>query len=179
MKIYISGKIGEDVISLATRDKFAAVEHALKTSYGAKGEAIEVVNPASETFQRQLQQWLEEDRKDCLQHQRPWNRLSRLMLYDLDRLQNCDMVLMLPDWTISDGARIERQYAKYCGIPVRFTSAGHAYNAALNAFWTKPGTRNAEPSEADAYARSHFRDYIVELPELSPYSLPFLTGHIL
>ena len=48
MKVYISGKIGEEVISEATRQKFAKAEEMLK----AKG--YEVFNPCDERWQRTL-----------------------------------------------------------------------------------------------------------------------------
>jgi hypothetical protein len=42
--------------------------------------------------------------------------------YYIDRglkmLMESDVVLMLPGWTQSDGARLEEMYARICGIPV-------------------------------------------------------------
>ena len=39
---------------------------------------------------------------------------------DLDILSRCDAVVMLPDWKESNGAKIERSYAFFCGIPVYY-----------------------------------------------------------
>lgn len=42
--------------------------------------------------------------------------------YYIDRgltmLMGADVVLLLPGWTRSNGARLEEQYARICGVPV-------------------------------------------------------------
>lgn len=42
--------------------------------------------------------------------------------YYIDRglkmLMECDVVFLLPGWTRSNGARLEEQYARICGVPV-------------------------------------------------------------
>ena len=43
-RIYISGKIGEEVISEATRQKFAKAEELVKEAFGE--ENVTVINPA-------------------------------------------------------------------------------------------------------------------------------------
>ena len=55
MKVYISGKIGEEVISEATRQKFAKAEEMLK----AKG--YEVFNPCDERWLNTLKREYKND----------------------------------------------------------------------------------------------------------------------
>ena len=54
MTIYISGKIGETVVSEATRKKFAEAQHLLEE------EGFEVFNPTSEEWQKDLIQGYED-----------------------------------------------------------------------------------------------------------------------
>ena len=51
-RIYISGKIGEEVISEATRQKFAKAEELLKECFGE--ENIVVINPACDYIQEAI-----------------------------------------------------------------------------------------------------------------------------
>ncbi len=66
MKVYISGRIGEEVISDETRQRFAKAEEMLK----AKG--YETFNPADE----QVQYWLDEmyESAETIYMQENWRR---------------------------------------------------------------------------------------------------------
>ena len=111
MKIYISGKIGEEVISEATRAKFARAERMLK----AKG--YEVFNPACEEWQRHVWVMYEKDRHS----KEPWldgmfpDLYGYTLLRDLMVLSAKDAIYMLADWTESDGANVELVFARATG----------------------------------------------------------------
>ena len=102
MRIYISGKIGEEVISEAPREKFARAERMLEKHFNTEFDMI--VNPASEAFQDAMKQAFE------------WRELRRnlpdILLFDLQWLRTCDAIYMLADWTESDGANVELDFAR-------------------------------------------------------------------
>ena len=131
MRVYISGKIGEEVISEATRQKFARAEAMLM----AKG--YEVFNPCDEKWQRTLRRSYEKDRQheeawivnpaseafqETMKQAFEWRELRRnlpdILLYDLHWLRTCDAIYMLEDWTKSDGANLELDFAQATGKKV-------------------------------------------------------------
>lgn len=105
MRIYISGKIGEEVISETTREKFARAERMLEQHFNTEFDTI--VNPASEAFQDAMKQAFE------------WRELRRnlpdILLFDLQWLRTCDAIYMLADWEKSDGANVELDFARATG----------------------------------------------------------------
>lgn len=111
MNIYISGKIGEEVISETTRAKFARAEEMLK----AKG--FEVFNPTCEEWQRHVWVTYEKDRHA----KEPWldgrfpDFYGYTLLRDLMVLSAKDAIYMLADWTDSDGANVELDFARATG----------------------------------------------------------------
>ncbi len=108
MKVYISGKIGEEVISEATRQKFARAERMLEKHFNPEFNMI--VNPASEAFQ------------DAMKLAFEWRELRRnlpdILLFDLQWLRTCDAIYMLEDWTASNGANVELDFARATGKKV-------------------------------------------------------------
>ena len=111
MRVYISGKIGEEVISDATREKFARAEEMLK----AKG--YEVFNPCDERWQKILRREYEHDKYV----KSPWltskfpDFYAYCLLRDLMVLATKDAIYMLADWTESDGANVELDFARATG----------------------------------------------------------------
>ena len=107
MRVYISGKIGEEVISEATRRKFARAEEMLK----AKG--YEVFNPCDERWQRLLKREYEGDQYV----KSPWlagkfpDFYTYCLLRDLMVLSTKDAVYFLDDYDRSDGSRTEHSFA--------------------------------------------------------------------
>lgn len=105
MRVYISGKIGEEVISEATREKFARAERMLEQHFNPEFDMI--INPASEAFQDTMRQAFE------------WRELRRnlpdILLYDLQWLRTCDAIYFLDDWDKSSGANVEHSYAMATG----------------------------------------------------------------
>lgn len=107
MKFYISGKIGEEVISEATRRKFAKAEAMLKS------KGFEVFTPTCEEWQRHVRVMYEKDRNA----KEPWlegkfpDLYGYTILRDLMVLSTKDAIYMLADWTKSDGANVELDFA--------------------------------------------------------------------
>lgn len=101
MKVYICGKIGEEVISDATRRKFARAEEMLK----AKG--YEVFNPTTSGLGKVAdEKVLEAERRG---EKTTW--YQEILKLDLDALSFCDGIYLLNDYKQSDGARIEYDFA--------------------------------------------------------------------
>lgn len=131
MRVYISGKIGEEVISEATRRKFARAEEMLK----AKG--YEVFNPTSEEWQVHLKKGYDVDR----QIYQPYTDgtlpdfYGYCLLRDLMVLSTRDAIYMLPDWKKSPGATAEYWYAVAAGRSIYFENEKDAREHARRWFW--------------------------------------------
>ena len=108
MKVYISGKIGEEVISEGTRRKFARAEEMLR----AKG--YEVFNPASESYQAALEVNYGIAKANGLIDE-TMGRYAYFLQKDIWELEKCDAVYFLDDWFKSPGANVEHSYAMAVG----------------------------------------------------------------
>lgn len=111
MRVYISGKIGEEVISDATRQKFARAEEMLK----AKG--YEVFNPTNEKWQQLLKDDYERQYYDR-EMKIPANAAkfyTYCLLRDLMAMSLYDAVYFLEDWDKSPGANVEYSFASATG----------------------------------------------------------------
>lgn len=108
--IYISGKMGEKVLSEKTIAKFNAAQARLEN------EGWEVVNPASAQFQREAERvvMMEEARWRNDKNEGDFDWYSYILLFDLYIIAPCDAIYMLSDWTDSPGATSEHAYAKAC-----------------------------------------------------------------
>ena len=107
-KIYISGKIGEAVISDATRHKFEKARQMLMA------EGYEGFNPTDSEWQEHLKKRFvidvsEEDRRGR------FHFYSYILLRDLMSLATKDAIYMLPDWLDSPGAKAEHAFAVATG----------------------------------------------------------------
>lgn len=108
MKVYISGKIGEEVVSEATRQKFAKAEEMLKT------KGYEVFNPCDERWQNTLKREYENDQYV----KSPWltskfpDFYAYVLLRDQMVISTKDAVYFLEDWDRSPGAMSEYYFAK-------------------------------------------------------------------
>ena len=97
MRVYISGKIGEEVISDATRQKFAKAEEMLK----AKG--YEVFNPTTSGLGVLA---------DAMSKIGGTTFYEEILMLDLFELKSdCDAIYMLPDFLESPGAKAEYAFA--------------------------------------------------------------------
>lgn len=122
MRVYISGKIGEAVISEATRQKFAKAEEMLK----AKG--YEVFNPVDERWQRVLKGEYEGDsyvRSPWLAGTFP-DFYTYCLLRDQMVLSTKDAVYFLDDFRSSPEANSEYYFAKAAGKKMMFQQHLHA-----------------------------------------------------
>jgi hypothetical protein len=122
MKVYISGKIGEEVISDATRRKFARAEETLR----AKGYVV--FNPADERWQRTLEREYGNDQyvKSPLLMGKFPDFYSYALLRDQMKLSVMDAVYFLEDWRLSPGATAEYYFAKAVGKRMLFAQHFHA-----------------------------------------------------
>lgn len=116
MKVYISGKIGEAVISESTRQKFARAEELLK----AKG--YEVFNPTDEHWEEHLKKRYEEYKKTYQPYTdgRMLDFYTYSLLRDLMALSVKDAIYMLPDFLDSKGAKAEYAFAIATGKQVYY-----------------------------------------------------------
>ena len=105
MEVYISGKIGEEVISDATREKFARAEEMLK----AKGH--EVFNPVSHEWTEYLNRTYYDPFTPVGLPASSINLYSHVLLRDLMKLSTLDAIYMLEDWYSSPGAKAELAFA--------------------------------------------------------------------
>ena len=127
MKVYISGKIGEEVVSEATRQKFAKAEEMLKAN------GYEVFNPCDERWQNTLKREYENDKYA----KSPWltgkfpEFYDYVLLRDLMVLSTKDAVYMLADWKRSEGATAEYHFALATGKKILFQVEDHAFDYLL------------------------------------------------
>lgn len=113
--IYISGKIGEKVLSKATIDKFRVAQERLLS------EGWNVVNPTSENFQQKAKEnVLIEEFKWRTFKDAEFDWYAWLLLWDMHALVLCDAIYMLKDWKESNGATAEYYFAKACGKEIIF-----------------------------------------------------------
>lgn len=103
MKVYISGKIGEDVLSDATREKFAKAEAYLK------GWDFEVFNPTASGLGERAEELAKVNGTDFY---------TEIMKLDLAELEQCDAIFLLTDWIDSPGAKKELSRAKELGLAI-------------------------------------------------------------
>lgn len=96
MRVYISGKIGEEVLSKATREKFARAEKMLQS------RGFETFNPTTSGFGR-----LAESKAKL----EGTTFYEEIMMLDLQQVKACDAIYMLPDFLDSPGAKAEHALA--------------------------------------------------------------------
>ena len=113
--IYISGKMGEKILSEETVKKFEVAQNKLVH------EGWAVINPAWPAFQRSAQKHvkIEEEKWQKLDHGE-FDWYAWLLLWDMHSLALCDAIYMLKDWEDSPGATAEYYYAKSCGKEIVF-----------------------------------------------------------
>ena len=116
MRVYISGKIGSDVITPEIKEKFGKAQAMLE----AKG--FEVFNPVSDKWQAALKRSYEKDRKA----EEPWiegkfpDFYTYCLLRDQMTIATKDAVYFLEDFRGSDGATSEFYFARAIGKNLMF-----------------------------------------------------------
>ena len=107
MRVYISGKIGEEVLSEETLEKFKMAEVAMHAM------GYEVFNPTRSGLGKKAEVLAERLSKES---GRKVEWYDAIMLLDLEELAKCDAICMLADWTESPGATAEFYFAKALGL---------------------------------------------------------------
>ena len=105
MKIYISGKIGENAPSKETLAKFKEAEEFLK------GKGHEVFNPTTSGLGKHAESLAKAAEYETSFYQ-------EILLLDLVQLSQCDAVMVLTDWHNSGGAKVELMLAQALHIPI-------------------------------------------------------------
>lgn len=115
-KIYISGKMGEKVLSNETKRKFEKAQNRLVK----KGWAV--INPASDVFQKDAIKHVRIEEKKGWEEisEKPFNWYAWTLLWDMHCLCVCDAIYMLSDWKESPGATTEYYFAKASGLEIIF-----------------------------------------------------------
>lgn len=142
MKIYISGKIGEETLTEATREKFAQAERMLRKL------GHDVFNPTTSGLGNFAENYAKVSGKSFY---------SEILLLDLQELHNCDAIYMLRDWSNSPGAFLELCYAQATGIDVLFCERADAWDFLKNKFEEEAGTLHTVASR-DEYIDSRIND---------------------
>ena len=148
MKVYISGKIGEEVPSDETRIKFVL---ACATLFEMEHEYF---NPTCSGLGSLAEK---------LAKQNGTTFYEEILLLDLMELKKCDAILMLSDWKQSPGAQVEYQFAKAIGKNIRFAKREHA-EAYLMEQWSaipENGKRrlgHAAVKDMQKYAEEHINE---------------------
>ena len=118
MKVYISGKIGEEHPSPETLARFKVAEDMLlKKGY-------EVFNPTTSGFGVMADEAVLQAKDEGLET--TW--YAEIMKLDLDALSFCDAVYMMGDFFGSEGATAEYYFAIALGKPVFFQDKHYARN---------------------------------------------------
>ena len=105
MKVYISGKIGEEVLSEVTRQKFANAESFLRE------RNFDVFTPTASGLGELAEKLAKEKGTDFY---------TEIMILDLEQLIHCDAIYMLRDWQSSPGAIREFMEAHRLRLDVIF-----------------------------------------------------------
>ena len=103
MRIYISGKIGEETPSPETLAKFRRVEDMLRSM------GYDVFNPTNSGLGAHA---------ESLAKKNGTTFYEEILLLDQQELKKCDGVYMLNDWRLSPGARSELALARALRRPV-------------------------------------------------------------
>lgn len=163
MRVYISGKIGEEVISETTRQKFEkARKMLLSNGFG-------VVDPACEKYQRELEEYIKEKENewDIAGMGKKFDRYSSILLFDLCILEQCEAIYMLRDWWDSNGARTEHDFAVATGKRFLYQSkveaVEHAGTAWCHEFLRMPHDERVRCAHTDKLKRDFIKKKLEEI----------------
>lgn len=155
MKVYISGKIGEEVISDETRAKFAAAAKIMLE----KGHGV--FNPTDPDWVDGLRQNHDSAVRSFGNAVVP--EYEYILMKDIIQITKADAIYMLADWRRSSGARAEHAFAEAVGKRFFFEDRFQACEYLCKEMWNlvKKGNPPAEYLENDpvmaeiAYAKKH------------------------
>ena len=157
-RVYISGKIGEEVISEATRQKFARAEQLLRS------KGYEVFNPADERWQRTLRREYDHDKYV----KSPWmdgefpSFYAYALLRDLMVLSTKDAIYMLADWRSSDGANAELDFARATGKSFLFQDKLDTRSHLWSKWWDEEFDEFMKNEDADGTCDDEVDRYVIQ-----------------
>ena len=163
MRVYISGKIGEEVISEATRQKFEKAQKMLL----AKG--YKVVDPACEKYQMQMDKEVEIEKKKWIEagYGEKFDRYTHILLWDMHILSMCDAIYLLSDWWDSDGARTEKDFAtatkKQFFFQSKIEAMEHAGSEWCHEFLLMPPSKRSRSAHIDKLKRDFINKRLNEI----------------
>ncbi|MBR0276283.1 MAG: DUF4406 domain-containing protein [Prevotella sp.] len=147
MKVYISGKIGEEVLSKSTHRKFALAEQTLQ----ARG--FETFNPTTSGFGKMAEEDAERNESTF------W---EEIIIYDLNALKSCQAIYLLEDYKDSPGALTEVSYAKGSKKHFFYASKKHAA-LHLSDQWNATHQERMSVSEAAEKLGEYINEHINEV----------------
>jgi len=147
MKVYISGKIGEEVLSEGTRQKFARAEQTLQ----ARG--FDTFNPTTSGFGKTAEEDAERNGTSF------W---EEIVLYDLNVLKRCEAIYLLEDYEDSPGGLTEIHYAKGAKKRIFFASWKQA-SLYLTDQWNAIPRKRMPISEACEVLKRYINEHINEV----------------
>lgn len=116
MRVYISGKIGEEVVSGATLQKFARAETMLRS------KGFDVFNPTTSGYGSYAEGFVRNYNKCLPENMCKIKWYDKILLLDLGAVATCHAILMLDDWMESPGANVELSYAMATGKKIFYQS---------------------------------------------------------
>lgn len=134
MKVYISGKIGEEVISDETRAKFAAAAKTLRQ------RMLRVFDPTTPEWVRRLK--AEKEHVERFLGNGEISFYEYCLLKDIEKVSRCDAIYMLADWRRSPGARVEYAFAEAVGKRFFFEDRFQACEYLCDEMWNLVKTGN-------------------------------------
>ena len=153
MKVYISGKIGEEVLSEATRQKFAKAESILRTlGHG-------VFNPTRSG----LGELAEDAVRKYAASGRRTKWYNQILIMDIEVLEQCDAIYMLPDWKDSPGAMVEHEFAIATGKKVFYARFQDAELALWKRWCGIDNNGRQSLSIAHKKAKKYTQEHITEV----------------
>ena len=158
MKVYISGKIGEEVLTEVTRWKFD------KTARILRAHGYEVFNPTRSGFGILA----EEAVKNFVRNGEVTTWYAQVLMLDLEELERCDAIYMLPDWKQSPGALVEYHFAEAIGKQIFFAVRRHAEHY-LHERWIAIPENGEKPlcrttiKEMEDYIAEHISEAYLDL----------------
>jgi len=147
MKVYISGKIGEEVISDETRAKFAAAAKMIRL------RMLSVFNPTTPEWEGTLKH--EKELVDRILGEGKISFYEYCLLKDIEKISRCDAIYMLADWTESPGARAEYAFARAVGKQFFFEDRFQACEYLCKEMWAL--MKKGQPARRIYGKRQHQR----------------------
>ncbi len=140
MIVYIAGKIGEEVISDATREKFLRAQRMLES------KGFHVFNPTAERWQQILERNYEHDVLMNCWIDGEITKYSYVLLRDLGAIASKDAVYFMQDSRLSPGSLSEKAFAVATGKRLFFEMEVDAVEYLKRLFWNL-ADKNAVPEE--------------------------------